>query len=196
MNIKKNLVATMLISTFSIISSSALAANGHDTDINNALQTKNPKDVVSAFLSNTSKDKVAAAAEKLVSEDATYVSLNFDNPELQEIEPWTGTRKGRQVYIDTFSNVGTYWNVNDFKISDIISEGDTVAVFGKFNYTSVVAKNNFTSPFSIIAKVHDGKITYFQFMEDTYASAASFRTSGKWTIQHKEGSNNKFTVGK
>ena len=26
--------------------------------------------------------------------DATYVSLNFDNPELKKIEPWTGTHKG------------------------------------------------------------------------------------------------------
>jgi hypothetical protein len=26
--------------------------------------------------------------------DATYVSLNFDNPELKKIMPWTGTHTG------------------------------------------------------------------------------------------------------
>jgi hypothetical protein len=41
----------------------------------------------------------------------------------------------------------------------------------------------FTSPFSIHAKVKNGKMTYFQFMEDTYASASSFRQSGSWTVQ-------------
>ena len=167
-----------------------------DELLSKALQTKEPKDVVSAFLANTSKDKVSYASNKLVAEDATYVSLSFDNPELERIEPWTGTRKGRDVYINTFSNVGTYWNVNEFKTHDIISEGNIVAVFGEFNYTSVIANNTFSSPFSIKAKVENGKITYFQFMEDTYASASSFRVDGEWIIQQKEGSENKFSVGK
>jgi hypothetical protein len=39
-----------------------------------------------------------------------------------------------------------------------------------------------TSPFSILAKIKDGKIVYFQFMEDTYATASTFRVSGKWKI--------------
>ncbi len=47
--------------------------------------------------------------------------------------------------------------------------------FGKFTYRSVTVGQVFTSPFPILAKVHDGKITYFQFMEDTYASSSSFR---------------------
>ncbi|OLF53924.1 nuclear transport factor 2 family protein [Pseudomonas chlororaphis] len=155
--------------------------------IETAEKTKAPIDVVSAFLANSGKDSVAHAAARLVSEDATYVSLNFDNPELQQIEPWAGTRKGRQIYIDTFSNVGTYWDINDFAVTDIFSEGEKVAVFGSFTYTSVGVGNRFTSPFSILARVVDGKIVYFQFMEDTYASAKSFRVSGEWVIQSTKG---------
>ncbi|MFZ4834218.1 nuclear transport factor 2 family protein [Rouxiella sp. Mn2063] len=163
--------------------------------IENAVATKNPKDVVYAFLLNTAKENVAYAATQLVDENATYTSLNFENKELKQIEPWAGTSKGRQVYIDTFSNVGTYWNVDDFTISDILSEKDIVAVFGQFTYTSVTLGHSFTSPFSIKAQVSDGKIVYFQFMEDTYASAASFRVSGEWIIQHRSGDENKFKVG-
>lgn len=151
--------------------------------IEKALKTKQPKDVVLAFLMNTSKELVSAAAEKLVAVDATYVSLNFNNPELKKIEPWAGTSQGRDVYTYTFSNVGTYWNVDDFQITDMLAEDKTVAVFGQFTYTSVHAKNTFTSPFSIKAIVEDGLIQYFQFMEDTYASAASFRVDGHWNIQ-------------
>lgn len=162
--------------------------------IEKALETKLPKDVVYAFLVNTSKELVADASEKLVAHDAAYVSLNFSNPELKKIEPWAGSSQGREVYIYTFSNVGTYWNVDDFQISDLIAEGETVAVFGQFTYTSVYAKHTFTSPFSIKAIVKNGLITYFQFMEDTYASAASFRVGGEWIIQQKQDSAQNFKV--
>lgn len=149
-----------------------------------AQQSKSPKDVVMAFLANSGKDRVQATAEALVAEDATYVSLNFDNPELAQIEPWCGTRKGRQIFIDTFSHVGTYWDVNDFQVTDVLADGDTVGVFGSFTYTSVELGHRFTSPFAVKAKVQDGKITYLMFMEDTYASARSFRKSGSWEIQN------------
>lgn len=162
--------------------------------IDKALQTKAPKDVVLAFLYNTDKSLVTNAAELLVAEDATYSSLNFENPELKQIEPWCGTSKGREVYVYTFSNVGSYWNIDDFQITDILSENETVAVFGQFTYTSVHAKRTFTSPFSIKAKVENGLITYFQFMEDTYASAASFRVSGEWIIQQDADSSKNFSV--
>ena len=152
--------------------------------INKALSTKAPKDVVLAFLANSSKDLVKNTSEQLVHEDAIYTSLNFDNPELAQIEPWAGTRTGRQIFIDTFSSVGTYWNVDDFQITDILSENETVAVFGSFTYTSVELGNTFTSPFSVKATVKDGQITYLQFMEDTYASAKSFRKEGHWIIQN------------
>jgi uncharacterized protein len=162
--------------------------------IEKALQTKAPKDVITAFLYNTSKELVVNAAAQLVAEDAIYSSLNFSNPELKQIEPWAGTSTGREIYVYTFANVGTYWNIDDFQITDMLSEGETVAVFGQFTYTSVHAKITFTSPFSIKATVKDGLITYFQFMEDTYASAASFRVGGEWIIQQDADSAKNFTV--
>lgn len=164
--------------------------------IEKALQTKLPKDVVTAFLLNTAKDRVAKAAALLVAEDADYVSLNFSNPELKRIEPWAGSTRGRDVYVYTFENVGTYWNIDDFQITDMLSEDDTVAVFGQFTYTSVHAKITFTSPFSIKAIVKNGLITYFQFMEDTYASAASFRVDGAWIIQQDADTTKNFSVSK
>lgn len=149
-----------------------------------AQQSKQPKEVLQAFLVNSGKATVKQAAEALVAEDAIYISLNFENPELAQIEPWTGRRQGRQIYIDTFSNVGTYWEVNDFQITDMISEGEMVAAFGQFTYTSVEVGHRFTSPLAIKATVKNGLITFFQFMEDTYASARSFRKSGSWEIQN------------
>lgn len=139
--------------------------------------------IVMEFLANTAPDKVEAAAEKLAAPDATYVSLNFDNPELREIMPWTGTNKGPKAFSSLFLQVQDYWKIEDFTISTKIASGEDVAIFGKFTYRSVAVDQVFTSPFSIHAKVRDGKMTYFQFMEDTYASASSFRQSGSWTVK-------------
>ena len=140
-------------------------------------------DVVKEFLENTAPDKVGAAARRLVAPDATYVSLNFDNPELKKIEPWAGTSKGPEGFSDTFSRVAKYWKIEDFKVTDMFGSGESVAVFGTFTYRSVAVGTSFRSPFSILAKVRNGKIHYFQFMEDTYASAASFRQSGSWIVK-------------
>ena len=139
--------------------------------------------VVMEFLANTSPDKVEAAAQRLAAPDATYVSLNFDNPELKKIMPWTGTNKGPKAFSSLFMQVSDYWKIEDFTITTKIASGEDVAIFGKFTYRSVAVDKVFTSPFSVHAKVRDGKMTYFQFMEDTYASASSFRQSGSWTVK-------------
>lgn len=140
-------------------------------------------DIVREFLENTAPDKIGAAAKRLVAPDATYVSLNFDNPELKKIEPWAGTSKGPEGFSSTFSRVARYWKIEDFKVTDMFGSGESVAVFGTFTYRSVAVGTSFRSPFSVLAKVKDGKIHYFQFMEDTYASAASFRQSGSWMVK-------------
>jgi ketosteroid isomerase-like protein len=150
--------------------------------------------VVMEFLANTAPDKVEAAAKRLAAPDATYVSLNFDNPELQKIMPWTGTNKGPTAFSSLFMQVSDYWKIEDFTITTKIASGEDVAIFGKFTYRSVAANHVFTSPFSIHAKVRDGKMTYFQFMEDTYASASSFRQSGSWTVKTSKKAA-PFTVG-
>ena len=44
-----------------------------------------------------------------------------------------------------------------------------------------------SSPFSILSKVIDGKVTYLQYLEDSYATAASFRKDGSWIVQTEPG---------
>jgi hypothetical protein len=191
---RKFLVGALALATgLSVVTVAAVAPASAQTTGAEA-QSAASLAVVMDFLSNTSPDKVEAAAKRLVAEDATYVSLNFDNPELKKIEPWTGTAKGPSAYSSTFMRVANYWKIEDFSVTDKIASGEDVAIFGKFTYRSVVVGTVFTSPFSIHAKVKNGKMTYFQFMEDTYASASSFRQSGSWTVQTTKDSA-PFTVG-
>ena len=115
---------------------------------------------------------------QLVAPDAIYVSLNFENAELKKIMPWAGTAKGPQAVVDTYTRVGQYWRSKDFQIEDIVESEGNVAVLGRFTYQSNTLGKTITSPFCIFAKVRDGQIVYMQFMEDTFGTASTFRTTG------------------
>jgi uncharacterized protein len=84
---------------------------------------------------------------KLMMPDVTYVSLNFDNPELKKIEPWAGTHKGPQELSDVFEAIGRCWKTLDFKVTDTIEQGSRVAFFGSFTYKSNVTGKENKTPF-------------------------------------------------
>ena len=136
---------------------------------------RTPTEVVSDFLANTTNPEIV---RDLVAEDATYVSLNYDNADLKRIMPWAGTSKGPQVFIDTFSRVSQFWQILAFITEELFGAGENVAVFGRFTYRSKTQGKTVESPFAIFSRVRDGKIVYFQFMEDTFATAASFKSGG------------------
>lgn len=150
--------------------------------------SRTPVDVIQEFLANTSSEEdIRRVVRELVAADAKYVSLNFDNPELKRIAPWAGTSYGPDAFVGAFGGVIRHWINEDFGIDEIFGAGERVAVFGHFTYRSITLKQATTSPFSIFARVVDGKITEFRFMEDTFATARTFRSGGTWTIQAEPG---------
>ena len=137
-------------------------------------------EVVRTLLGNPTDPELV---HKLVAPDAAYVSLNFDNPDLRQIMPWAGTRTGPDAVLDTYTRVGRFWRSEAFEIGELFGEGENVAVFGRFTYRSVTMGKAITSPFAILAKVQDGQITFMQFMEDTFGTAATFRSGGASTYR-------------
>ena len=132
--------------------------------------------VLQQLLQNTSNLKVL---QQLMTPDATYVSLNFDNPELKKIEPWAGTHTGPQALSDVFAAIQRFWKTLDFKVTDTIEQGSRVAFFGSFTYKSNLTGKEITSPFGLLARFEGGKVAYVQFLEDSYGTAGSFKTGGK-----------------
>jgi hypothetical protein len=59
--------------------------------------------VLQEVLQNTTN---LTALKRLMTPDATYVSLNFDNPELKKVIPWTGTHKGPEALAEVFEAIG------------------------------------------------------------------------------------------
>jgi uncharacterized protein len=131
--------------------------------------------VLQELLQNTSNLKVLS---QLMTPNATYVSLSFDNPELKKIMPWAGTHKGPQALFDVFAGIQSFWKTLDFKVTDTIEQGSRVALFGSFTYKSNTTGKEITSPFGLLARFEGDKVAYIQFLEDSYGTAGSFKTGG------------------
>jgi uncharacterized protein len=139
-----------------------------------------PKEILSAILENP---KDIDHVRSLVTPDVTYVSLNYSHPDLKRIMPWCGTSRGPENIVKTFVDVGRYWEVVSFEPGALFGSERYAAMFGKFTYKSTVLGKVVTSPFAVFADCTDGRCTYLQFMEDTLATSASFRSSGTWTFK-------------
>jgi uncharacterized protein len=146
--------------------------------------TPSPIDVVNEWLQNLLDPD---AVNRLVAPDATYVSLNTEDVELNKIMPWAGTSHGPQAFLDNMGAMFTRWENQAFNVTTTVAADENVAVFGDFRYKSHSVGKVVSSPFAILVKVVDGKVTYLQFLEDTYATAASFRKSGSWVVQTEPG---------
>ena len=111
---------------------------------------KTPLELVQTLLSNpTNLEHVRG----LTTDDVTYVSLNFDNPELHKVLPWTGTNRGPQSIVDVFNGIGRVWETKAFEVKDVIANENSIAMFGSFTYKSRTLGKEITSPFALLAKV-------------------------------------------
>lgn len=139
-----------------------------------------PTEVLSSILKNPTDIE---HVRSLVTPDVIYVSLNYDNPDLKKVMPWTGTSRGPESIVKTFVDVSRYWEVQSFESEALFGSDGYAAMFGRFTYKSTVLSKVVTTPFAVFAKVEHGLCSYLQFMEDTFATGASFRSGGSWTFQ-------------
>ncbi|WP_245503863.1 nuclear transport factor 2 family protein [Rhizobium laguerreae] len=159
-----------------------MSINAHAKKLSKAepASPTSPLGVLQSILSNpTDLDFV----KQFTTDDFIYVSLNYEHAELKRIMPWAGTNEGTEGLVQTFIDVGRYWTTDNFEIQDSFENKNGAAIFGTFTYTSNVLGNTVTSPFSVLARGENGKLSYVQFMEDTFATARSFRNGGEYSIK-------------
>jgi uncharacterized protein len=143
------------------------------------VELRTPKSVLKAILADPTNLETVSG---LVSPDATYVSLNFSNPDLKRVMPWAGTSRGPAAIVQTFVDVRRFWVTELFEEIALFGDERHAALFGRMTYRSVVLGKRVTSPFSVYVEVVDGLCRHMQFMEDTLATTESFRSGGQWTI--------------
>jgi uncharacterized protein len=139
-----------------------------------------PQEILSAILE---KPTDLEHVRSLVTSDVTYVSLNHDNPDLKRIMPWAGTSRGAESIVKTFTDVARFWDVIAFEPEALFGSEVHAAMFGRFTYKSKLLGKTVTSPFAVFARCREGRCSYLQFMEDTFATGASFRSGGSWTFK-------------
>lgn len=145
---------------------------------------RTPVETVLALLADAANPSTVA---ELVAPDATYVSLNYDNPDLKRIMPWCGSHRGAQSIVETFVNANRHWEILAFDVLEAFSSDERVAVFASCTFRSRVMDRTLTSPVAIFAKVVGGEVTHMQFMEDTFGTASTFRSGGAWTFRADPG---------
>lgn len=138
---------------------------------------KTPLELVQTLISNPTNIEHVRG---LTTEDVTYVSLNFDNPELHKVMPWAGTNRGPQSIVDAFNGMARVWETKAFEIRDVVANEHSVVLLGSFTYVTRTLGKEITSPFALLAKATGDKISYIQFLEDTFGTASSFRAGGTW----------------
>ncbi|KAK0949104.1 hypothetical protein LTR91_026725, partial [Friedmanniomyces endolithicus] len=121
--------------------------------------TTRATNIISKLLANSTNLELV---KELVAEDATHISLNYNDPELR------GT-------IEKFDMHASFGGSNTADASD---KAKHVAIFGRFVDRSNSIGKLTDSRFAVWAKVDVamGKVTSMQFMEDTLSSANGFRS--------------------
>ena len=136
--------------------------------------SNSPAQVIQTLLTKpTDREHV----KSLTTPDVTYVSLSENNPELKRYLPWAGTSKGPDAIVKTFEGIGRIWETKAFEVREVLEQGESVAMFGSFTYRGRASGKDITSPFSLLAHVKDGKISYIQFLEDTFGTSGTVSPS-------------------
>ncbi len=122
-----------------------------------------------------------------LSSDVVYISLNENDDPLKKIMVWAGRHEGIEEFAKYSTLIANNMIFHKFDVEYVFGEGEDVAVFGTIEIESKNLKQKAHSPFAIRIKVQNGKINHFQFFEDTYETASTYRVSGKWNISNSNG---------
>jgi hypothetical protein len=166
--------------THDIYQKTAKIADAQAPSVATPARPDSPLALVQAVLENPAD---LEHVRRYTTDDFIYVSLNYEHPELKQIMPWAGTTAGAEGLVQTFKDVFTFWSVVAFETQDSFENSDGAAIFGYFTYRSNVLGKTVTSPLSILARSKDGKLSFVQFMEDTFATVRSFQESGTYHIK-------------
>jgi len=140
-----------------------------------------PTEVVRQFLASTTNPTIV---KSLVAEDATYVSLNYDNPiSKRSCRGPAPAKVPRHSLTRLRASVssGRFWLSLPKNCSALVKTSPSLAIHLQIEDAGKNRRISLLDSF----RVHDGKIVYFQFMEDTFATAASFKSGGS-SIFHSD----------
>lgn len=89
--------------------------------------------------------------------------------------PWIGPWEGKEAILEFLPVFGANVAVTKWETQDAFAFGDTVAVFGTMNATTTSSgKETGDFTFALRAKVKDGQLVLWNWLEDSYAVSNAF----------------------
>ena len=82
------------------------------------------------------------------------------------------------AFLDALQAIFSRWDNQAFNVTAMFGDDDNVAVFWNFHTSRTRSARRLLPRFSIHVRVAGGKVTYVQFLEDTYATARSLPQRG------------------
>lgn len=89
--------------------------------------------------------------------------------------PTIGVRRGREQVREWMALFPPNFQPLNFKVERIFESGDQAVLTGHFTHRILSTGKEFTSDFAVICAVRDGKVSSYNFIEDSYALWRSFQ---------------------
>jgi ketosteroid isomerase-like protein len=149
--------------------------------------TPDSGEIVRRFMDAALVQQDPTAVDNYFAADVTFVAIVPNSLELTAIVPWYGTRHSPAGVKEAYALLLTNLELLAFEPAVAFGAGENAAMFGRFRFRSKITGKLVDSEWAIRAKVHDGRITYFQFYENSYTVASTFRRGGSWDIENHLG---------
>lgn len=134
------------------------------------------KDVVQHFFAALRSSGPDAALE-FVGDDAVFIAVLGDD--FRKYLPMYGKYIGKKGARDFLHSLSESFDTQEFITQKVISEDNSVALWGKFHHIVRSTGRDFHSDWALVCEVKDGKIEHYQFYEDTAALEAAFHLPGR-----------------
>lgn len=142
--------------------------------------TEQSRAVVAGFFDGFARGDMDAVFAAL-SPQVEY-TVNTPGTVTREALPWSTTFHGASEVQAFFARLMQNFEVLGFALRQVIADGPAVAAFGHFRYrvraTGLDCETDWCARFVI----EQGRITHYQFFEDSYAIARAFRCAGQWEM--------------
>lgn len=129
---------------------------------------KTPGEVVNHYLETFFKKDVDKTLECLTDDVVWKVQGAVDVPTV-------GVRRGKEEVRAWMALFPVNFQPLDFQIERTFENGDQVVLTGHFTHRILSTGREFSSDFAAICSVPDGKVSAYNFIEDSYALWRSFQ---------------------
>jgi ketosteroid isomerase-like protein len=127
-----------------------------------------PAEVVQHYLDTFFKQDVEKTLQCLTEDVVWKVQGAADVPTI-------GLRRGRDQVREWMALFPVNFEPLDFHVERTFESGDQVVIIGHFKHRILSTGKEFASDFAAICSVSDGKVSAYNFIEDSYALWRSFQ---------------------